>query len=186
MINRTVALLFVAGLVLVCAGPIAEDHKEERIEHVKRFGNGRIVGGESAQPGQFPYQVSLRDIDYGHFCGGAIIAARWALTAQHCTGYYAIYPEFVVIVTGAHDVEHSGIEYEVEQIAQHEDFDYYALTNDISLVQTSIAIIFNEQVAPIPFSSNFIGAGAQARASGWGAIEVNLLQKLNGFNLYCF
>lgn len=43
----------------------------------------KIVGGDNASPGQFPYQVSLRK-NKSHFCGGSIIDSRTILTAAHC------------------------------------------------------------------------------------------------------
>lgn len=44
---------------------------------------GRIVGGDDAQVGQFPHQVSLRQLS-SHICGGSIIAPQIILTAAHC------------------------------------------------------------------------------------------------------
>lgn len=173
MFNRSVALLFVVCLALVCAGPIDGDHKEQRIDLARRYGNGRIVGGDIAEQGQFPYQVSLRDVELGHRCGGAIIAVRWAVTAQHCTVPYINNPENVVVVTAGHAIQ-SGVEYPIEIIVQHESFVPNTLTNDISLLRTTFAIQFNNLVAVIPFSPNFIGAGLQSRVSGWGSTEVRL------------
>ena len=49
----------------------------------------RLANGQSAEPGQYPYYVSLI---YEHplndnplpFCGGAILNDRWILTAGYC------------------------------------------------------------------------------------------------------
>ena len=47
----------------------------------------RVVGGEDALHGQFPWQVALvRDLDPSRqFCGGALITTTHVLTAAHCT-----------------------------------------------------------------------------------------------------
>jgi trypsin len=46
--------------------------------------NGRIIGGDYATEGQFPYQIGLY-IDGSGFCGGSLISADTVLTAAHCS-----------------------------------------------------------------------------------------------------
>lgn len=56
---------------------------------VAAAGGQRIVGGELAAEGQFPWMVALvnarvDDAYAGQFCGGSLIAPQWVLTAAHC------------------------------------------------------------------------------------------------------
>ena len=49
--------------------------------------SSRIVGGNQASRGEFPYQISLQrysGFSYSHSCGGSIYSERTILNAAHC------------------------------------------------------------------------------------------------------
>lgn len=50
---------------------------------IEAVSSNRIIGGEPALPGHFPYQVSIRK-NNNHVCGGAIINPYFILTAATC------------------------------------------------------------------------------------------------------
>nr|CAD7427623.1 unnamed protein product [Timema monikensis] len=65
----------------------------------------RIVGGASAQPGEFPWQVSLQVVNgcYArHVCGGAILSSYWVVTAGHCVRTVNL--TTLTVVAGDHDL----------------------------------------------------------------------------------
>ncbi|XP_049794563.1 transmembrane protease serine 9-like [Schistocerca nitens] len=56
-------------------------------------GNGRIIGGSSANIANYPWQLSFQ---YGgsHICGASIISSNWALTAAHCVDGMSLSDQF--------------------------------------------------------------------------------------------
>ena len=51
-----------------------------------KLSDGRIINGENATLGQFPWQTGIYlayNDTYYWFCGGSIISEEWILTAAH-------------------------------------------------------------------------------------------------------
>lgn len=74
---------------------------------------GRIIGGQDANPGQLPYQASVRYRSSNrHFCGASILNKYWLLTAAHCTKGDS--PTDLIVVVGSHLLS-GGISHRVAQ-----------------------------------------------------------------------
>lgn len=128
----------------------------------------RIVGGQTAAPHQFPYQVSIRHAaNNQHFCGGSIIRRNFILTAAHCLVIREA--ELIVFVAGAHFLTELPAVYEVAEIIMHPHYNGSNAYNDIALLRSRNDIVFSATVHPISLGGGpYIGAGLWARTSGWG------------------
>lgn len=134
-------------------------------EHEFQIGN-RIVGGNTAPPGAFPFQVSLRYTNNTHFCGGALISERWVLSAASCV--YNKLPNQLLIVLGADSIW-DGTIYACENITTHERFDSITLANDIAVLKTSRVVLNSTYVEPTFYYRNLISCNSgDITTSGWG------------------
>lgn len=128
----------------------------------------RIFGGESAELGQFPYQVSLREPQYIHFCNGFIINSKWIGTSGNCaTGRFA---RNVKAVLGAIDRFDSGVFFNVDKIFAHPEFDNPNKLNDIGLVLVNTEIFENDVIKRVPLGSEHVVSGS-AVVSAWGRVD---------------
>merc|ERR1711893_510932 len=138
-----------------------------------RMPGQKIIGGETATVGQFPWQASLEFFG-SHSCGASLISERWLVTAAHCVGYS---PSFYTIVLGQHDRFSTSVgapvDYEVEQIIVHESWESGsgAFPNDIAVMRVVGAVdTSNRYVSTISLASgsNSDFYGRSGQISGWG------------------
>ncbi|CAG0912668.1 unnamed protein product [Notodromas monacha] len=135
--------------------------------------HSKIVGGELAEPGQFPYQVSFQVnyFGYSHICGGSILDETTVITAGHCcdAGFNA---DEMRVVLGEHDLnDDEGNEQfvDVRQYILHEDYSSFDLTNDICLLKLAGSIEFIDGVAAtITLPESLEETNVNLVVSGWG------------------
>lgn len=132
----------------------------------------RIVGGQVAGEGQFPYMVSLRPsyTPYVHGCGGFIISSRWVGSVAHCMVNYLSHM-LVLAVVGTNRQSAGGTFYRFSFWVNHPDYVYYERMNDLGIGRTRSEIIFTPLVQSIPLGSEFVEAGVAAVISGWGTVD---------------
>nr|AAT81423.1 chymotrypsin precursor MDP1C [Mayetiola destructor] len=130
---------------------------------------GRVIGGENAEKGQFPHQISMRNrFSNSHFCGGSIISKRFILTAAHCTQGQNANPKNVYAIVGALHRLSGGIKMALSEIIAHQEYNYRTIENDISLLQTVDDIVYSELVQPIALPTEIPPGALSVTISGWG------------------
>lgn len=99
----------------------------------------KIVGGWPANPGEIPYQVSLR-INGKHICGGSIISNSHILTAAHCLQDYEDSFKLLTIVSGTNELFQGGQFHKICKISLHPEYKAgpeFAWHNDIAIITVS-------------------------------------------------
>ncbi|MDZ4676939.1 MAG: serine protease [Oligoflexia bacterium] len=135
-------------------------------QSVKTTKNPKIVGGEEARPGEFPFMVSLHA--GSHFCGGSLIKKDWVLTAAHCAKGATIKKIYIGLHSQTRLTE--GQAFTPVRVIVHPKFNSSTLDYDFALVQLNAPssarpIDLNIEELLIPDNP---GSQLAVVTSGWG------------------
>uniref|UniRef100_A0A671Q5F5 Chymotrypsin B-like n=1 Tax=Sinocyclocheilus anshuiensis TaxID=1608454 RepID=A0A671Q5F5_9TELE len=105
----------------------------------------KIVNGQNAISGSWPWQVSLQLPSGFHFCGGSLINQNWVLTAAHCAVV------FLSVIT-------------------HPLYSSTTINNDIALLKLSSPVTLTPRISPVCLAPSTISIlpGTRCFTTGWG------------------
>ncbi|XP_008144752.2 serine protease 27 [Eptesicus fuscus] len=132
----------------------------------------RMVGGQDALEGEWPWQVSIQR-NGSHFCGGSLITDRWVLTAAHCFSNTSE-TSFYRVLLGARQLVKPGPHATYSRVKRVESNPLYqgmASSADVALVELEAPVTFTNYILPVcmPDPSIIFESGMECWATGWGS-----------------
>ncbi|XP_059413789.1 trypsin-like [Carassius carassius] len=136
--------------------------------------NNKIVGGEDATAGAWPWQVSIQSATFGgHFCGGSLINKDWVLSAAHC---FQSPMSTISIYLGRQSQSGSNLNEafrRASRVINHPDYSDPTHDNDLALIQLSSSVTFSNYIRPVCLAADGskFAAGSDSWVTGWGALQ---------------
>ncbi|XP_038610491.1 brain-specific serine protease 4 [Tachyglossus aculeatus] len=135
----------------------------------------RIVGGEDAKDGEWPWIVSIQK-NHTHHCAGSLLTDRWIVTAAHC---FKGSPDLslLTVLLGAWTLSTPGPQALRLPVAEVRPHPIYAwkegAPGDIALVRLASPAPFSEHILPIclPEASVPFPPETLCWIAGWGSIR---------------
>ncbi|KAJ3632601.1 hypothetical protein MTP99_009598 [Tenebrio molitor] len=150
-------------LVILCAAQIWA------ITNPRRRAGARIIGGQEAFAGEFPYAAAIyKTTPSGNFfCTGSLMNYQWILTAGQCVDGATLF----TILLGTHKL--SGDDSTVQRLATetyflHPKHNPDTLENDIGLIKLRLPVSLTGYINQIYLPYAEIADSDSGIAYGWG------------------
>ncbi|XP_051744607.1 trypsin I-P1-like [Ctenopharyngodon idella] len=137
--------------------------------------NVRIVGGEDATAGSWPWQVRIHVHDY--LCGGTLINKDWVLSAAHCFEESSDISDPDIVMYFGHLNQSGSNPHEIirtaSRIIRHSNYNDQPNNNDIALVQLNSSVPFSDYIKPVCLAAagSVFSAGTESWVTGWGTLQ---------------
>nr|CAD7261714.1 unnamed protein product [Timema shepardi] len=101
----------------------------------------KILGGEKADLGDYPFLVAVEHIRTGQFCAATVMNNVWAISAAHCFIHISN-PEVLQVRSGSLELNSGGIVHPFEKVISHPGFGTgKTLSDDIALIKDEDKLI---------------------------------------------
>ncbi|XP_044260985.1 trypsin-1-like [Tribolium madens] len=145
--------------------------------------NPRIINGDDAAKGQFPYQISYQWGILGlheHVCGGSILSPTFILTAGHCVTEVPSQGEHRIVagITELNEQNNERQEIQVVEKIVHPDFNGGVGPNDIALLKLATPLEFGDLVQPVVLPEAGSEPTGDSVLTGWGSTSTTIIPSL--------
>ncbi|XP_032640614.2 serine protease 27-like [Chelonoidis abingdonii] len=143
--------------------------------------SGRILNGQDAKAGAWPWQVSVQR--YGsHICGGSLISESWVVSAAHCFDSSAANSSYRVLLGENRIVGETPTQMfsSVKRVVPHPNYNSSTFLADIALVELEKPIAFTASISPVCLldASVRVPAGDACWVTGWGNVHPEVSSSL--------
>uniref|UniRef100_A0A8C4RPT4 Transmembrane serine protease 15 n=1 Tax=Erpetoichthys calabaricus TaxID=27687 RepID=A0A8C4RPT4_ERPCA len=143
--------------------------------------DGRIVGGNNAKEGAWPWVVSLY-FNGKHICGASLLNNRWLVTAAHCVYGRSFDQSKWKAVIGLHTQLNltypQTVICQIDNIFMNPHYNKRTKDSDIALIHLESSVHFSDYIQPIclPEKNQQFKPGTKCFIAGWGSVA-NILQE---------